>query len=227
MASSRKLIGITQRVIQLSDNGERRDILDQAWTSFLCACGFDILPISNRLNDPVDYLTRMGVNAIILSGGGNVSNQWRTVSGKLPNVQTNLSDLTADRDKLESKLLHASSILGWPVIGVCRGMQFINLFHDGLLKSVKGHVGVYHKLATVDDDFSFSKRVNSFHDFGVPLDGLGRDIHVLAEVDGYAEAILNRRAKHLGIMWHPERNFSWSQEDVTLFSNFLFDRTDT
>lgn len=225
MSSPRKLVGITQRVVKLSDRGERRDVLDQAWTSFLSTCGFDILPISNRLDDPVDYLTRVGVDAIILSGGGNVSNQWRTISGKLPAVQADLLDLATERDKIESKLLNANAVQGWPLIGVCRGMQFINLFHDGFLKPVKGHVGVYHKLVTVEDCFSFGQRVNSFHDFGVPLNGLGRDVHVLAETDGYAEAILNRRAKHLGIMWHPERNFPWSKEDVILFSNFLSERT--
>ncbi len=227
MSSSRKLVGITQRVVHLPDREERRDMLDQAWTGFVSACGFDLIPIPNRLDDPVDYLSRVGVDAIILSGGGNVSDQWLTLSGQFPTVPPMLPDVAPERDEMESKLLRASTVQGWPVIGVCRGMQFINLFHGGRLEPVRGHVGIYHQLSSrvTNDGFYFDERVNSFHDFGVPLDGLGRELQVLAEAEGYAEAVLHRRAKHLGIMWHPERNAPWSHKDVMLFSKFLSGRT--
>lgn len=224
MPSSRKLVGITQRVVHFPDREERRDALDQAWAAFLGACDLDMIPIPNRLDDPIAYLAHVGVDAIILSGGGNVSDQWPTLNGKPPALPMMLPDVAPERDKVESKLLHASLAQGWPVIGVCRGMQFINLFHGGRLEPLSGHVGISHRLSIVDSEFPFEAQVNSFHDFGVPLAGLGDELHILAEVDGYAEAILHRSAKHLGIMWHPERNTPWSQKDIMLFSNFLSGR---
>jgi gamma-glutamyl-gamma-aminobutyrate hydrolase PuuD len=224
MLPSSKLVGITQRVVQVPNREETRDALDQAWAAFLAACGFDMIPIPNRLDDPVAYLEHVGVDAIILSGGGNVSDQWLTSSGKPPNMPIRLLDIAPERDRLESKLLHASIAQGWPVIGVCRGMQFINLFHGGRLETLSGHIGVSHRLSIVDSKFPFEGQVNSFHGFGVPVAGLGSELIVLAEIDGYAEAILHRRAKHLGIMWHPERNRPWSQKDIMLFADFLSGR---
>lgn len=220
----KKRVAITQRIVNVQGKGECRDALDQAWTDFLADFGWDLLPIPNRLSDPVAYLKDFDIAAIILSGGGNISTDWKTRSGMPPEVLSNLRDIAPERDILESRLLCASAEQGWPVIGVCRGMQFINLFHGGCLEKIDFHAGAQHEISIPDRNghgIEFDQTVNSYHDFGIPLDGIADGFQVLAVADGYAEAIVNRSTLQLGIMWHPERNQPWSRRDVSLFSQFL------
>ena len=214
-------IGVTQRVIDLPGRGERRDALDQAWTTFLAECGMQILPLPNRLLEPAAYLETYGVDAIVLSGGGNISSGWRTASGAIPKVPMGLDDLASERDNMESALLATSIEYEIPVIGVCRGMQFMNLFYGGRLERIDGHAGVNHAVEATERRFCCDTKVNSFHNLGIPSDGLGDGLRVLVAADGMAEAFVHSRFPHLGIMWHPERNSPWSKNDVALFRKFL------
>lgn len=127
------------------------------------------------------------------------------------------------RDRTESVLLQASLKNSWPVLGVCRGMQVINLFHGGSLTKVEGHAGSGHPLSSVTDSclFSFPRQVNSFHDFAIPIEGLGADLLPQALAGDYVEAFAHAKYRHFGIMWHPERNQIFSDEDVKLFRHFF------
>ena len=223
MASSdRMLVGITQRVVAVPSRGERRDTLDQAWTAFFDACGLDAVAVPNRHPDPAGYLLRLGVRGIILSGGGNVSPAIGTLEGNPPGVPTTDADLAPERDVTETALLRASMELGWPAIGVCRGMQALNVFHGGHLAALAGHAGTRHALAPASPGpFDFDREVNSYHDVGIPPAGVAPGLRVLAVVDGNAEAFMHERVPHLGIMWHPERNRPFSANDIALFRRFL------
>jgi putative glutamine amidotransferase len=133
--------------------------------------------------------------------------------------------MAPERDVIETALLRASIDLGWPVIGVCRGMQAINVFHGGRIAPLGGHAGVRHSLTIVGSSAlianGLDSQVNSFHDFGIPADGLGKGLEVLAEVEGWPEAFVHRDYPHLGIMWHPERENPFSSHDLSLFRRFL------
>jgi gamma-glutamyl-gamma-aminobutyrate hydrolase PuuD len=216
-----KRVAITQRVIEDHGRGERYDVLDQAWTSFVADCGLEIHPLPNRIGNAEAYLRAYEIEAIILSGGGNISPYWETHSGASPDVPAEMSDLATERDELERQLLIASIEHKWPVIGVCRGMQFINLFYGGRLWPVKEHAGTNHILERREPGFPCDDRVNSYHNYGIPLDGLGDGLSVLATADDHVEAFAHRNNPHLGIMWHPERNKPWSKRDATLFRDFL------
>ena len=218
------LVGISQRVVQEDLGAERRDVLDQAWLLYMNECGFDILPIPNRHSDPVTYLKKLGVSALILSGGGNISNELMTYDGQKTKVALDLFDIAPERDILEHKLLQESLKNGWPVIGVCRGMQVINLFHGGKIEQLNGHSGTHHSLSipsTKDGANMFDTYVNSYHDLGVPIHGLGNGLKEIALSGSYVEAFVHNRYLHAGIMWHPERNNSWSKKDITFFRDFL------
>jgi N5-(cytidine 5'-diphosphoramidyl)-L-glutamine hydrolase len=122
------------------------------------------------------------------------------------------------RDRLEEKLLRASLELQWPVFGVCRGMQALNVFHGGRLEAVVGHVRTRHGLETgASTSFSLDRDVNSYHGFGIPLNGVASGFEVLASAGDTVEAIWNSKIRHLGVMWHPERNVPFSQNDLELF----------
>lgn len=220
------LIGISQRVVISSSTNERRDALDQAWVEFLLACNIEPVPIPNKHPDPVSFVKRIGVRGLILSGGGNISGSLGTLDNSLVKTPECDHDLSPERDQLETALLHASIIDDWPVVGVCRGMQALNLFHGGEIVKVKDHAGSKHAAITksnVDciDNYVFDAEVNSYHDFGIRPDGLGKGFHVLVEADGTVEAIIHKHIHHLGLMWHPERNKVFSTNDINLFKNFF------
>jgi len=111
---------------------------------------------------------------------------------------------------------------GWPVIGVCRGMQALNVFHGGHLAALAGHAGTRHALTQASPGaFEFDREVNSYHDVGIPAAAVAPGLRILATADGHAEALLHERIRHLGIMWHPERNRPFSANDIALFRRFL------
>ncbi len=215
-------IALTQRTKDLPDRRETWDCIDQAWTRFLTRCGIDFFLVPNGHSDPVGYVQNFGVTGLILSGGGGVSNNIRTRDG-LPVTSPETDNSSVTRDRTESALLQASLKNSWPVLGVCRGMQVINLFHGGSLTKVEGHVGRGHPLSSVTDSclFSFPSQVNSFHDFAISVEGLGAGLFPKAFAGGYVEAFAHAEYRHFGIMWHPERNRVFADEDVKLFRHFF------
>ncbi|MBL7074361.1 gamma-glutamyl-gamma-aminobutyrate hydrolase family protein [candidate division KSB1 bacterium] len=220
------LIGITQRVSVVPEYGERRDALDQAWVGFFSACNLDPLIIPNRLADPVAYAQKMGVKGIVLTGGNNFSDAVKTIQNLPVRNLPQSDDLAPERDATEIALLKQSIEKGWPVIGVCRGMQLLNLFYGGEIGSVENHVGLYHDLTTKEKigipfEVMFDNPVNSFHDFGIHSSGMSPEFNILAQTGDVVESFVHREYPHMGIMWHPERNVNPSVNDVNLFRNYF------
>lgn len=214
------LIAITMRVDPVAERNEVRDALDQAWLRFFSMAGARPLLLANGLDDPVAYLRSMGASGVVISGGNDLSGSFPNRSGASALVRESPGlDVQPLRDRLESLLLDASASEGWPVLGVCRGMQAINLFHGGGLEPVSGHVRTRHRLTRLSQrgGFDFDVEVNSFHNYGVPLDGLGAGFVALATAGDCVEAIWNEDLRQLGVMWHPERNESFSGNDLAFF----------
>jgi len=85
---------------------------------------------------------------------------------------------------------------------------------------VDGHVASRHALAVSVDTvpgLDDGMEVNSFHGWGVPEDGLGEALEVLARApDGSIEALRHETLPWLGIMWHPEREHPFIDNDLRL-----------
>ena len=54
-------VAITQRVEVVASYGERRDCLDQAWTSLLAQAGCDLLPVPNNLPSVRQWLKKQKI----------------------------------------------------------------------------------------------------------------------------------------------------------------------
>ena len=207
-----KRIGITQRVEQVENYAERRDCLDQRWTELVWQLGYILVPLPNLLSSQVpELLNGLKLDAILLSGGNSIAR-----------LDPAASDAAPERDALEEAVLKEALKRDIAVLGVCRGMQMINLCLGGKIIPVKGHVGVPHKLSTIDESYPLPQTVNSYHNWGISKNGLARDLKPLAvDAGGNIEAFSHVHKQVFGIMWHPERELPFVSSDIELLKRIL------
>jgi N5-(cytidine 5'-diphosphoramidyl)-L-glutamine hydrolase len=214
------LLGVTQRVDNNNTYGERRDALDQAWARFLQAAGYGIMPIPNGHPNIEQLVSRVNLDGIVLTGGNTIawsSNGSSYVSGAAS------SDLAPERDETELALLKISVNRKWPVLGFCRGMQMINLYHGGRLSPVERHVGEEHDLVKEEKTRHsllcslLPGSSNSYHNYGIAEGDLAEPLAPLATApDGTVEAFTHPKSRHVGVMWHPERYEKPREADLAL-----------
>lgn len=205
-------VGISHRVDVIQSRGERRDAIDQRWYTFMLSLGWLPVPLPNIPAHFVGPLMNsLDLSGVILSGGNNIAE-----------LNTHADDTAPERDQFEYALIQYSLEHDLPLIGVCRGMQMINHYLGGKLKQAEGHISVYHELVNLSSDYDFPKSVNSFHRWAIPSDGLASQLHALAsDKEGNIEAFTHHSNRVLGIMWHPEREDAFHQQDVKLLKRMI------
>jgi gamma-glutamyl-gamma-aminobutyrate hydrolase PuuD len=110
-----------------------------------------------------------------------------------------------------------------PIIAFCYGAQYIaNKFKLALLK--KNNHLTKHNITNIDPINSLkvkkNRLVNSFHKFCVT--GGGKYFTpIYKSADGTIECLFSKNKKILAIMWHPEREKNFLNEDKKLVGNFL------
>ena len=207
-----KLLGITQRVEKVENYAERRDCLDQSWSELALHLHHLCIPLPNIPQKEVEPLfNALGLDAIVFSGGNTISS-----------LDPLAADAAPERDGFEYELLRLALIKKIPVIGVCRGMQMINLAFGGHLIQVDRHVATQHAIYPKTNIYEFPVMVNSYHKWGINPDGLANELEPLAvDAKGNIEAYKHREAALLGLMWHPERVKSFDVLDIQLITRFL------
>jgi len=209
-----KLLGITQRVETVSPpHNERRDCLDQRWWDVAQALGFVPVPLPNVPDARLEsFLEPINLSAILFSGGNSL--------GFLDGAE---SDVAFERDHFELNLIKWSLYSNVPIFGVCRGMQIINHYYGGSLKSVNDHVATRHTVTFCGRlSKESSREVNSFHNWSIANADLGEHLEPLALADDDTiEAFQHSSSRVAGIMWHPEREPKLNLQDIHLMKNFL------
>jgi N5-(cytidine 5'-diphosphoramidyl)-L-glutamine hydrolase len=201
-------IGLTQRIITITDTQERRDSLDQRWISLLTGLELVPVPIPNLIADVDAYFDDMALDGVILTGGGDLEEY------------ASESSATPERDRTERALIEQCLRRDAPMLGICRGLQALTVFLGGKLHPVQEHVAVRHKLE-FDDGFlggiARPEDVNSYHDFGIWKDDLPVELRSIALAeDSTVEAVTYTDRPITGIMWHPERENSLVEWDRAL-----------
>lgn len=147
-------------------------------------------------------------DALLLPGGGDLE-PWR-----YGQENTASRGLEPERDEAELRLLQEFTALGKPVLGVCRGLQTINVFFGGTLaQDVPGH-GAWeegdrlHGVRTAPSPLRplWGERmtVNSAHHQAA--DRLGSGLRAVQWTgDGVVEALCHERLPVWAVQWHPER----------------------
>ena len=196
-----KTVLVTQRVSIDSKSGERRDALDQAWQRFLERCDLVALPVPNQLHAAEHLLGTVAHVGVLLTGGNDLA----CVGGDAP-----------ERDAVEASLVEHARASHLPVLGVCRGMQFLIAHFGGELERVDGHAGTAHSISLE----SASRSVNSYHMFGSR--SLPAELVVTARAeDGVVEAMRHRNFAMCGTMWHPERENPAHADDIAMFRRWF------
>ena len=152
--------------------------------------------------------TPEGCDALLLPGGGDME-PWRYGQSN-----TASRGLEPERDTAELMLLERFTAAGKPVLGVCRGIQVINVFFGGTLcQDLPGHSAVdghdsFHTVRTARSPLLAVCgplcRVNSAHHQAADAPGRGLRAVQWAE-DGAVEAVCHDCLPVWGVQWHPER----------------------
>jgi putative glutamine amidotransferase len=194
------LIGVSQRVEYAIKYPETRDALDQRWITFLDECNFTPLLLPNNKKVAQKLIESFEIKGILLTGGNNL---------------IKYGGESKERDEVEIFLLNYAIDKKIPLMGVCRGMQLIQDSYGIKLVKVTGHV-TDNLVITIN---GIEKNVNSYHQYGTYETNINLETWAIAE-DGVIKAIKNNEAGIKAIMWHPERQNPFNDEDLKLFKDF-------
>jgi len=209
-----KKILISQRFTSHKDYFEEREELDMRWGKFISACGMLPIPLLSQANLN-DYIEEIKPAGILITGGND-----------LASISSN--PLDERRDKFEIKLIELAKNKDIPLLGVCRGLQLISSYFGNSLDVVENHVGNKHAVEFVDGSlfsevYGKSAEVNSYHNYGVAKNENADIIECGKSQDGQVEAIAIKSKSIYAIMWHPEREKSFSEKDINLFIKIFGD----
>ena len=208
-----KRIGITQRVEKIIAQKEYRDCLDQRWPMLIHNLGYFPIPLSNIKERSVSELVDiLQLDAIILSGGNSIAA-----------LDPSATDAAPNRDIFEQELIKEALKREIPIIGICRGMQLLNLYFGGKLSPIQSHVACTHKL-NIRPEYckNIPGVVNSYHNWGIQSSDLATELEVMAtDQEDNIEAFICVKKSVMGVMWHPEREMPFKQKDMKLIKEFL------
>jgi gamma-glutamyl-gamma-aminobutyrate hydrolase PuuD len=233
-------IGLSPRILrsvpaELGFRGKTLQYLEQSMAHSVMRAGAVVVMIPTV--ERTDELTRPQVatqdyvsllDGLVLQGGADIC---PTVYGE---AETDvLGPTDSIRDRFELELLHAFANARKPVLGVCRGMQLINVAYGGTLHQdlevAKVTSRAHRKLELYDEhahdieltpngwlrsiyENSANAMVNSIHHQGVKRLGEGLVIEAIAS-DGVVEAVRHPELPFMvGVQWHPEFHDSRNAE---------------
>ena len=178
-----------------------------------------IIPIINDYKTSFSIIEK--IDGIIFSGGNDVNPKYYNEEAEFEykNLVDKLDELEVN---LYKKVLLETSM---PILGICRGLQLINIAHGGSLFQ-EMRMGEYpkhtyskeplskdvlaHDVSIKEDSLLFKiveeKNIltNSFHHQSIKKIGEGLRINAISE-DGIVEGIEGIEDRFLlGVQWHPE-----------------------
>ena len=147
-------------------------------------------------------------DALLLTGGGDLA------PARYGQALSGAEEIDAARDARELALVRDFLARGLPVLGICRGLQVVNVFFGGTLRQhIEGHSQIdgRDRLHTVCAENGLLRAlygsrftVNSAHHQSAGR--LGEGLCVLARADdGTVEALAHETLPVFAVQWHPER----------------------
>ena len=213
-------VGITMRVVNAVRYFEPRDAISHDWIGLLTENDLEFVLIPNCGDQVSRFLQLNNIQALILSNGNDIYDENAVISLK------NVSEI---RDFTERNILTWAKNNYIKTLGVCRGLQLINVIYGGTIEYGLGkdHIGKTHRVKIIDrlTQKHFNTKsfmTNSYHDQGITSDNLANGLVPFAITDdGIIEGFYVRDEPILAIQWHPERKMINSHFNNQIPIDFL------
>lgn len=193
-----------------------------------------MLPLSSEPS-VIEHAIQM-CDGFLFTGGHDVSPELYGVSRKYPNVIC-----CKKRDEMEGALMKRALEEDKSILGICRGIQFLNVYLGGSLyqdlptehpsdinhhqtppyhmpvhkNNVKKDTPLYQLLGK--DEIS----VNSYHHQAIKMLAPGLNVMAQSE-DGLIEAVYMPDKRFVwALQWHPEFAFETDVDSMKLFRTFV------
>ena len=218
-------IGISQRQVFDPRRDELFDTLDTRWNGLAKELNALLVPIPNN-TDISGFLDINNFDAFVLSGGNNINYNQKKWKNHKEAMQTN--DVSLSRDLIEAEVINHSINNKIPILGVCRGMQMLNVYFGGKISQIKGehHVAVTHEIKIVDKRltafYGEHANVNSFHNYGIVPNEISKELAITSVCDDQIESFCHSKHNFHGIMWHPERPGPSSHNDIKYIRHIFY-----
>jgi putative glutamine amidotransferase len=187
------------------------------------------LPVHLPLDaDPAEWVHH--IDGLVLTGGADVEPDRY-------GHDNHASTTEPHRDELEFTLFETAVADGLPVLGICRGLQLINVHQGGTLEQhvpqhlrydvaphTETHVLTITPGSVLHSLYGDTAEVNSLHHQTVGEVGHGLVVTAVAE-DGTVEGLELAGVPVIAVQWHPEmmrhddRAFPWLVDQARLRRN--------
>lgn len=218
---------------------EEQDISICTWdyiNAVMLSGGVPLVMPNIEGDDNIDELVRLA-DGILFSGGEDVHPRYFNEEIKADNLK-----MCDRRDKFEMKLAEKVLRMNMPLLGICRGMQLLNIAAGGNIyqdigmqyKTELRHSSpqsskedIIHNVKLVEKTKLYNlcgtglKEVNSFHHQAV------KDLAPLFKASAYSEDGLLEAYEQegdrflVGLQWHPEMLFEKYPEELKIFRSFV------
>ena len=193
-----------------------------------------ILPYSEREETLADYAA--SVDGFVFTGGADIDPEYFGEE-----IKETCGKIFPLRDSFESRMFEKITETKKPILGICRGMQVINVFLGGTLfqdidteyetnlthRQPLPSTEPWHDILVLPDTKLFAlvgkaRMVgNSFHHQAIKTLANGLTCTAKAE-DGVIEAYTADNYPYLAAyQWHPERLCTFDMDNHGLFANFI------
>ncbi len=178
-----------------------------------------LAPTAADVRDPGELLALL--DGLLITGGSDLDPAHYGAPAHPSTAPT-----SAERDAFELALVRAAAERDLPCLGICRGMQVLNVAYGGALdqhlpdglaedihRGMEAGVFADHRVAVATGSLAAvaaggtDVAVKSFHHQGVARIGDGLRVTARAAGDGTVEAIEDETRRFmLGVLWHPEED---------------------
>lgn len=231
-------IGITMRL----EIETRRFYLGRDYSEALESFGAIPLHLALIPNREYIFETVKNLDGILLPGSDtDVASHYYSEE-----PHTKIKRIIPEKDETDFLVLEAAEKFKIPILGICFGMQILNVSRGGSLfqdiesqieNSIKHEQGIplekkSHKI-TVKEESGLARlitlkvsesviKVNSHHHQAIKK--VGKNLTPTAWTnDGVIECIEDTRENHfvLGVQWHPELSYKFDDLSNKIFQNFV------